>query len=121
MWVSLLLTLIVGIAMGVAIDRLAIERAGRDGDRRDRGARLVSRLASELDLTPEQRAKVEAVLASSRERARALWRESQAAHEAFRSEVREDIRSLLDPHQQARFDEMIRRDDERRRRREERR
>jgi len=121
MWASLVLTLIVGVGIGVAVDRVALERAGDRGDRRDRGERLSARLARELDLTSEQQAKVEAVLAANRERARQFWRESQASYETLRQEFRQDIRALLDPEQLARFDEMVRRDDERRRRREERR
>ena len=121
MWASLLLTLIVGMGMGVAIDRLALEGDRRGGDRGDRGARLAARLTSELQLTPEQQAKVEAALASNRERAREFWRESQTAYETLRKEFRQDIRALLTPEQQERFDEMVQRDDERRRQREERR
>jgi len=120
MWASLLLTLIVGMGMGVAMDRLVLERDGRGGDRRERGSGLAERLSNELQLTPEQQAKVEAALASNRERARDFWRESQTAYETLRQEFRQDIRALLDPEQRARFDEMIRRDDDRRRRREER-
>lgn len=119
MWASLLLTLIVGMGMGVAIDRLALERDGRGGDRRDRGARLAARLNSELQLTPEQQVKVEATLASNRERAQQFWNESRSAYETLREEFRRDIRALLTPEQQERFDEMVQRDDERRRRREE--
>ena len=121
MWASLFLTFIVGMGMGVAVDRLALERDGRGGDRQNRGERLAARLASELQLTSEQQAKVEAALASNRERAREFWRESQTSYETLRKEFRQDIRALLTPEQQVRFDEMIQRDDERRRRREERR
>jgi len=121
MWASLLLTLIVGMGMGVAIDRLALEGDRRGGERRDRGARLAARFNSELQLTPEQQAKVEAALASNRERAGQFWGESRAAYETLRKEFRQDIRELLNPDQQQRFDEMIQRDDERRRQREERR
>lgn len=121
MWASLLLTLIVGMGMGVAIDRLALEGDRRGGDRRDRGARLAERLNSELQLTPDQQTKVEAALASNRERARQFWGESRTAYETLRKEFRQDIRELLNPDQQQRFDEMIQRDDERRRQREERR
>ena len=118
MWASLLLMFVVGMGMGVAIDRLVIDGDGRPPGGGDPRARLVARLNSELGLTPQQQAEVEAVLDASRERARALWRESQVAHESFRNEVRQNIRALLEPEQQERFDEMIRRDDERRRRRE---
>ena len=118
---SLLLTLIVGMGMGVAIDRLALEGNGRGGDRRNRGARLAARLNSELQLTPEQQANVETALTSNRERARQFWSESRSAYETLRREFRQDIRELLNPDQQQRFDEMIRRDDERRQQREERR
>ncbi len=119
MWASLLLTLIVGMGMGVAFDRLALEGDGRGGDRRNRGGRLAAKLTSELQLTPEQQVKVEAALASNRERAREFWRESQSVYETLRKEFRQDIRALLNAEQQARFDEMLQRDDERRRRREE--
>jgi hypothetical protein len=120
MWVSLLLMLIVGIGMGVAMDRLVLERGARGGDRRERGSGLAERLNRELQLTPEQQAKVEAALAANRERARGFWRDSQTAYETLRNEFRQDIRALLNPEQQARFDEMVRQDDDRRRRREER-
>lgn len=121
MWASLVLTLIVGMGMGIALDRLALGRDGDLGDRRGRGERLSERLAEELHLTPEQRAQVDASIAASRDQARELWRESQTSFEALRNEFRHEIRALLEPEQQARFDEMVRRDDERRRRREQRR
>jgi Spy/CpxP family protein refolding chaperone len=120
MWASLVLTLIVGMGMGVAIDRLVLEREGRDGARGERVSGLAARLRDELQLTPEQQAKVEAALAANRERARQFWRESQTAYENLRTEFRQQIRALLDPEQQTRFDEMVQRADERRRRREER-
>ena len=121
MWTSVLLTLVVGIGMGVALDRLVLDRDGDDGGRRQRGSGLAARLNEELRLTPDQQAKVEAALAANRERARKFWSESETAFETLRGEFRHDIRALLDPEQQARFDEMVKRDDERRRQREERR
>ncbi|MGH9461685.1 MAG: hypothetical protein ACRD1X_10745 [Vicinamibacteria bacterium] len=119
-WASLLSTLIVGMGMGVAMDRLVLDRDARGGDRRGRVSGLAERLNNELRLTPEQQTKVEAALTANQERAREFWRESQTAYETLRNEFRQDIRTLLTPEQRARFDEMIRRGDDRRRRREER-
>jgi len=119
MWASLCLTLIVGMGAGVAVDRLLLDRDGRDGDRRERGDRLVTRLTRELQLTSEQQAAVEAALVSNRERARQFWDESQTAFETLRKEFRQEIRALLNPEQQERFDDMEQREDERRGRREE--
>jgi hypothetical protein len=118
MWASLCLTLILGTGLGVAVDRLLLERQGEDADRQERGARLVQRLSRELELTPQQQAAVEATLASNRERARQFWDASRASFEKLREEFHQEIRAQLNAEQQRRFDEMVQREDERRKRRE---
>jgi Spy/CpxP family protein refolding chaperone len=116
MWATLGLTLIVGVGLGVALDRLLIEREGyhRHGER---GAKLLAKLSQELELTPEQQAELEKTIASNRERAHEFWSGSRASFETLRQEFRRDIRALLNPEQQKRFDEMVAREDEKRKRR----
>lgn len=115
MWVTLGLTLIVGMGSGVALDRLLLERGShRYGER---GAKLLTKLTHELDLDSEQRAALEKTIASNRERAHAFWSESRAAFDQLRQEFRQDIRVLLNPEQKKKFDEMVAREDEKRKRR----
>ncbi len=116
MWATLGLTLIVGTGLGVALDRLLLEREGyhRHGER---GAKLLTKLTHELDLDSEQQAALEKTIVSSRGRAHAFWSESRAAFDTLRQEFRQDIRALLNPEQQKKFDEMVAREDEKRKRR----
>ncbi len=116
MWVALGLTLIVGMGLGVALDRLLLESESshRHGER---GAKLLAKLTHELDLDAEQKAALEKTIASNRERAHAFWSESRAAFDTLRQEFRQDIRVLLNPEQKEKFDEMVAREDEKRKQR----
>ena len=116
MWVALGLTLIVGMGLGVALDRLLLETESshRHGER---SAKLLAKLTHELDLDAEQKAALETTIASNRERAHAFWSESRAAFDTLRQEFRQDIRVLLNPEQKEKFDEMVAREDEKRKRR----
>ena len=116
MWATLGLTLIVGLGLGVALDRLLLERGGhhRHGER---GTQLLAKLTNELDLDSEQRVALEKTIASNREQAHAFWSESRTAFDALRQEFRRDIRVLLNPEQKNKFDEMVAREDEKRQRR----
>jgi len=89
MWAALGLTLIVGTGLGVALDRLLLEREGYH----------------------------EKTIASNRGRAHAFWSESRAAFDTLRQEFRQEIRVLLNPEQQKIFDEMVAREAEKRKRR----
>jgi Spy/CpxP family protein refolding chaperone len=66
---------------------------------------LVERLARDLDLTPEQRAKIDAILADRRARLDALQRDARQRFEEEGRGVREQIRGVLTPEQQRKFDE----------------
>ncbi len=115
MWATLGLTLIVGMGFGVALDRLLLEREGyhRHGER---GAKLLAKLTHELDLNSEQQAALEKTIAPNRDRARAFWSESRTAFDTLRQKLRQDIRVLLNPEQQKKFDEMVAREDGKRKR-----
>ncbi len=65
---------------------------------------LVERLTRDLDLTSEQRAKIDAVLASSRTRLDALQTDVRDRFDGERRAVREAIRAVLTPSQQQAFD-----------------
>jgi Spy/CpxP family protein refolding chaperone len=131
LWFSLFVLAVfcVGLAGGVLIGRrIAINReaaAGRGfrmpppgadfrgpmGDARDRLAggpfagRLIERLARDLDLTTDQRTKIEGVLTARRPRLDALQQEVRSKFDAEQESLRNEIRAILTPEQQQKFDE----------------
>ncbi len=116
MWVTLGLTLIVGMSLGVVVDRLLLD-TGHYRGHRERGAELLAKLSHELELSPEQEAALEKTIESNRERAHAFWSGSRAEFDKLRQEFRQDIRAVLNPDQRKRFDEMMAREDEKRKER----
>lgn len=119
-WFSLFVLAVfcVGIATGVLLGRRMHPdlperpRFGFGGAGPDRpGGRggpppgvLLQRLTRDLDLDATQREQVSAVLEASRERVRELQRGTRGRFEAEQRRLREDIRGLLRPEQQQRFD-----------------
>jgi Spy/CpxP family protein refolding chaperone len=69
---------------------------------------LIDRLTRDLDLSAEQRAKIDAALASSRTRLDAMQTDVRDRFDTERRTVRNEIRSVLTPSQQQKFDQMER-------------
>ena len=67
---------------------------------------LIERLSRDLDLTPEQRLKIDGVLASTRTRLESLQKDAQNRFDSERRSVRDEIRSVLTPVQQQKFDQI---------------
>jgi hypothetical protein len=65
---------------------------------------LVDRLTSDLDLTAEQRTKIEEVLTARRGGLEAVQREVRERFDAEQRSLRDEIRQLLTPEQQQKFD-----------------
>jgi Spy/CpxP family protein refolding chaperone len=65
---------------------------------------IVERLARDLDLTADQRTKVEEVLTARRPSMEALQREVRGRFEAEQRSLRAEIRKVLTPEQQVKFD-----------------
>jgi hypothetical protein len=130
LWFALFVLVVfgVGLAGGVVLDRSFGRRGAFDrssdrgrrpmdvgpggqgaggGSRRGGGpppAVLVDRLARELDLTAEQRTKIEEVLTARRTRLEAVQREVRERFDAEQRSLRDEIRKLLTPEQQEKFD-----------------
>jgi len=125
MWVVLGLTLLSGVGVGVALDRLvldpAMESRGQSHDRDEHRRRYVSRLERELGLSAEQKARLEEALEAHGNKARECREGARSEYAKLRERFREDVRALLTPEQRDRFDEMLarkkhgRRDDKNRR------
>jgi len=68
---------------------------------------FIERVSEELDLSPEQRQEVEAVLSESQQRTRKLWEEISPQMRAEFKTTQEKIRALLTPEQQQQFETML--------------
>jgi hypothetical protein len=65
---------------------------------------LLRRMDRELDLTPEQHTHIEAIIATSQERTKALWKPIAPQMNKETQLVHSEIRDLLDPDQKKKFD-----------------
>ncbi len=69
-------------------------------------ARLLQRFSSKLKLTPEQRTQVATILEAKRQKIDALRADIRPKFEEIRTSTAADIRKLLTPEQQQKFDVM---------------
>lgn len=70
-------------------------------------ARLIERLQRDLDLTPEQRAEIEAIFEARRPKLEAVQRDVLDRARQEQRELQDDIRKVLTPEQQQRFDRWL--------------
>ncbi len=80
-------------------------------------ARLLQRFSSKLKLTPEQRTQVATILEAKRQKIDALRADIQPKFEEIRTSIAADIRKLLTPEQEQKFDVMQAEGEARRRQR----
>jgi Spy/CpxP family protein refolding chaperone len=117
-WVGMTLAavLLLGIGAGVLVDRFLLLAtvesatnldANREGSRDDHVKRFRARLQEELDLTEEQKGRLDQVLEKNHETAERFWQDSRVRFDELRMTFREDIRSLLSADQKVKFDEML--------------
>jgi hypothetical protein len=71
------------------------------------GTLMLDRLTEVLQLTPSQRQQLDVVLKSSRERAMAQQQDVRTRFEADQRRLRDEIRTILTPEQQVRFERWL--------------
>lgn len=76
------------------------------GDFKDKKKHMLEKFASELDLTSDQKIKVAAVFESKHKKMLELRDELHPKFEALRKSTQNDIKELLTPEQQKKFDEI---------------
>lgn len=111
-----LVIFIAGMTGGVALSDLRWKnRVRKERERRDLvssplGYRLefLRRVQRELNLTPDQQARIEDHIRRSQDRFRTLWQPVAPEVRSEMEEVRSRIRAELTPEQRERFDRMLR-------------
>lgn len=68
---------------------------------------LLERLTRELDLTSDQRVRVETILRASRDRVEQLQRDVRIRFDEEQRSLHDDIRQVLTPEQQERFERIV--------------
>jgi Spy/CpxP family protein refolding chaperone len=106
----------IGIALGAAGAFLCLRGGWRPMAHYSRPTRaeFVSRLSHDLDLTPRQRSRVQAIVDAAHQRFHALDNQVEPQYDAIRQDARGQIRLVLTPEQKAKFEEEVRRLDEER-------
>ena len=119
MGVSLLAALLIGVGIGVIVDRFVLLPTVRsdveDSGRRyasgrvsgDHGERMMRELREKLELTEEQAVELEGIVARNHETATEYWRNSRREFGELRERFRADIRAILTDSQNNAFDQLI--------------
>lgn len=114
----LVATFLVGALSGAAVDRVlsAEEPPDRTTERRDGDDddRRRSYVIDAVDMAPEQRAAIDAILKERSKRMRSVWREAEPRLDAITDSARSEIMQVLTPEQRAEYERKL---DERRKRR----
>ncbi len=106
-WIKTTLVLLLGFTLGFIASQAArycgFSCPGKPGHFQER---LLAHWTRKLDLTPEQREQVAAILAAKREKMQALRGEFRPRFEEIRASAQQEIRAVLTPQQQVVFDRM---------------
>ncbi len=107
-WNQVILSLLIGFVLGSAVSPL---RGGRECFPHHKGKggmkqHMLDRFTKELKLTEDQKVKVSAIFESKHAQMEALRSEIQPKFEALRTATQNEIRPLLTPEQQVKFDQL---------------
>ena len=116
----LAVVLLFGGVSGAALDRAFVRKAEiaererrrddresrRDGSR-DRRQGYLNWLSSELDLTVDQKTLVQTIVEGYHEQVSELWHETNPKFELLKSQVRAEIREVLDEDQKTQYEALL--------------
>ena len=106
-WKQIVIALVMGALVGVVGAKwCASSHFHRHGERGQFQTRMLQRFSSKLNLTPGERTQVAAILEAKRRKIDALRAEIGPRFEDIRTSTSAEIRQLLTPEQQKRFDIM---------------
>lgn len=105
----LVATFAAGMLAGAAFDRTLVARepaAAQEPDCHGPAGRKTRMILDQLDLTPEQRVRVDAVMERRRAQADAFWKEEGPRMRRLVDSTRAEIRAVLTPAQRAEYDRL---------------
>lgn len=110
-WKQVTLALITGLLLGAAGVSLIYHQGDDSFHRRPwaedkRSERMVRYFSRKLDLSEEQKTQLIAILESKREKIRSLNQEMRPRFQEIREATRAEIRSILTPEQQVKFEHL---------------
>jgi len=124
--ISLIVVFAVGVLCGVFLDKNVLEQKRHQRARRKRPEPFptLETMARELDLKPDQQARIETVFQANHERLKTMHHELRRRFSDLRTQLLDEIKDVLTPDQIEKFDAMIAvyhaRNEERRKKEEER-
>lgn len=97
---------------GILVGSLITLRVGKSFAQRlpmgeQYGPKLMQRLVTQLDLTPEQQEKIKPIVEQAAEQLRELRRTTQRTSTTVLERMQGDIGAVLTPEQKAKFDEQV--------------
>lgn len=102
---KLFIAVLIGVALGLGAGAtMRYYRFCHPMDSHERTEHLLNKFSSKLDLTPEQRTQVAAILEEKRQKIDGLRSQFQPQFESVRNSTRDEIRKILNPDQQKKFD-----------------
>jgi Spy/CpxP family protein refolding chaperone len=110
------LTFLCGVIAGSAGLYICLWHSGRLARRFGPPApqSIVDRISRDLNMTADQKQQLTGIINDSFQKHRALDQQVGEQYRALRAETRDRIRKILNPEQQQKFDEMVRRFEQRR-------
>ena len=99
-------TLIIGWFLGAASGLLLSHLCHMQGWHWEHGHHMRDRLYKEINLTPEQKTRVDAIFKTTHQKIQQVFSNTRSQMEAVRKDTRSQIRQLLTPEQQGAFDKL---------------
>lgn len=103
------LPFVVGLLLGALVCALfqpVLSRRFGWGHRRPDAEQVTERIARRLSLTPDQKARVRRIMDDSFQKMKDLRDQVRPRFKEIRESARKDIRAILNPEQQAKFDKI---------------
>jgi len=118
LWVGavFLLGAALGGVLGYLFAHRPVSAANQPLSESERRAKKTAELKSELALTPQQSQQLDAILEHWHSETKTIRDQTEAQIEAIRQKGRNEIRAILTPEQQPKFQELLKRFDEERKR-----
>jgi Spy/CpxP family protein refolding chaperone len=118
LWVGavFLLGAALGGVLGYLFAHRPVSAANQPLSEAERRAKKTAELKSELALTPQQSQQLDAILEHWHSETKTIRDQTEAQIEAIRQKGRNEIRAILTPEQQPKFQELLKRFDEERKR-----